>query len=216
MLDAGYIFQFKLTLTGSFPEIWRRVLVPDECTLGDLHYVISYSFGWFRDSQHEFSRGSRVFGPRHKGAPAKREDEHKVFLLDRFRRPGQDMRYTYTLRDEWHVDVLFEGKQVPVPRGHYPCCIAGANDGPPDGIGGISRHNQFVEAFHNPDAWETLCAEAGPADWQFDFEPTYLDIGDINGALGLIFPVDERNQREDSLDLPARNSVKLGAMSRKH
>ena len=129
MIDPGNIFLLKLTVTDSFPEIWRRVLVPDECTLGDLHYVISYAFGWFDDSEHEFSQDN------------------------------------------------------------YPCCIAGNNDGPPDGIGGISRHNEVVKAFANPDAWKALLAEVGwPAWMQRGFEPTYLDIGDINGALGLIFP----------------------------
>jgi hypothetical protein len=39
-----------------------------------------------------------------------------------------------------------------VPHGHYPCCIAGNNDGPPDGVGGISRHNEVVKAFGNPEA----------------------------------------------------------------
>ena len=47
IIEPGMIFDFRLTLTNSFPEIWRRVLVPEECTLSDLHYVISYSFGWF-------------------------------------------------------------------------------------------------------------------------------------------------------------------------
>jgi len=168
MLDAENIFQFKLTLTDAFPEVWRRILVPDECTLGDLHYVISYSFCWFQDSEHEFSQGSRVFGPKSQRAPGAREDEHRVLLLDLFKGPCHDVRYVYRLRDEWRVDVVFEGEQAPVPRGHYPCCIAGANDGPPDGVGGI-----------------------GPCDWQFGFEPTYLDIGDINGALSLIFPASE-------------------------
>ena len=42
MTEPENIFAFKLTLTDSFPEIWRRVLVPDECTLSDLHYMISY------------------------------------------------------------------------------------------------------------------------------------------------------------------------------
>jgi hypothetical protein len=79
MLDAENIFQFKLTLTDSFPEVWRRILVPDECTLGDLHYVISYSFCWFQDSEHEFSQGSRLFGPKGNRAPGKLEDEHEVF-----------------------------------------------------------------------------------------------------------------------------------------
>jgi hypothetical protein len=193
MLRPENIFQFKLTLTDSVPEIWRRVLVPDECTLGDLHYVISYAFCWFDDSEHEFSHGSRVLGPKSKGAPAEREDEHEVLLLDFFKRPGDDIRYVLSLRDDWSIDVQLEGEQAPVPRGHYPCCIAGANDSPPDGVGGVSRHNEVVQAFHNPDAWKALCDEVGPVDWQFAFEPTYLDIGDINCALGLIFRVDEED-----------------------
>ena len=192
MLDADNIFQFKLTLTGSFPEVWRRILVPDECSLGDLHYVISYSFCWFQDSEHEFSQGSRVFGP--KGQPRVREDEHKVFLLDLFKRPGHDIRYVYRLRDEWRVEVVFEGEQAPVPLGHYPCCIAGANDGPPVGVGGIGRYNEVVLAFQDADTWKAMCAELGPCDWQLGFEPTYLAIGDINGALSLIFPASEAAQ----------------------
>ena len=202
MLDAGNIFQFKLTLTDSFPEVWRRILVPDECTLGDLHYVISYSFCWFQDSAHEFSQGSRVFGPlvervvgvKGQRAPGVHEDEHRALLLDLFRRPGHDMRYVYRLRDEWRVEVVFEGEQAPVPRGDYPCCIAGANDGPPDGVGGVGRYNEVVEAFHDAEAWKALCAKLGPCEWQLGFEPTYLDIGDINGALSLIFPASEAAQ----------------------
>jgi hypothetical protein len=194
MLDADNIFQFKLTLTDSFPEVWRRILVPDECTLGDLHYVISYSFCWFQDSEHEFSQGSRLFGPKDNRAPGKLEDEHQVFLLNLFKRPGHDMRYVYRLCDEWRVEVVFEGEQAPVPRGHYPCCIAGANNGPPDGVGGVGRYNEVVEAFHNAEAWKALCAKLGPCDWQLGFEPTYLAIGDINGALSLIFPASEAAQ----------------------
>jgi hypothetical protein len=188
MIDPSNILQFKLTLTDSFPEIWRRVLVPDECTLGDLHYVISYAFGWFEDSEHEFSQGEVTYGPKGKGSAADRDDEHKVFLTRLFRRPGHSIRYAYSLLDEWHVHIELEGEQAPVPRGHYPCCIAGNNDGPPDGVGGISRHNEVVKAFGNPEAWKALLAEVGWPGWmQRGFEPTYLDIGDINGALGLIF-----------------------------
>ena len=191
MLDAENIFQFKLTLTDSFPEVWRRILVPDECTLGDPHYVISYSFSWFDDSEHEFSQGSRLFGPKGQRAPAAREDEHRVLLLDLFRRPGHDMRYAYRLRDEWRVEVLFDGEQAPVPLGNYPCCIAGANSGPPDGVGGVARYNEVVKAFQDRGAWNALCTKLGPCDWQLGFEPTYLAIGDINGALSGIFPASE-------------------------
>ncbi|MEM7437755.1 MAG: plasmid pRiA4b ORF-3 family protein [Myxococcota bacterium] len=187
MSDAGNIFQLKLTLTNSFPKVWRRVLVPDGCTLSDLHYVISYSFGWFQDAEHEFSRGSRVFGSILKPPARPREDDNEAFLVDVFKRPGTNMRYVYQSRDEWRVQVVYEGDQAPVPRGEYPCCIAGENDGPPDGVGGIHQYNEAVHAANNADAWAALCARLGPSEWQLAFEPTYLDIGDINCSLGLIF-----------------------------
>ena len=126
MIDPSNILQFKLTLTDSFPEIWRRILVPDECTLGDLHYVISYAFGWFEDSEHEFSQR-------------------------------------------------------------------------------ISRHNEVVKAFGNPEAWKALLAEVGWPGWmQRGFEPTYFDIGDINGALGLIFPA--HDDADGSLQINRRHA----------
>lgn len=84
--------------------------------------------------------------------------------------------------------------RTPGPRGEYPCCIAGANDGPPDGVGGIARYNEVVEAFHDPGAWKALCAKLGPCDWQLGFEPTYLGIGDINGSLNFIFHTSEAAQ----------------------
>ncbi|MGB5191809.1 MAG: plasmid pRiA4b ORF-3 family protein [Polyangiales bacterium] len=189
MIEPGTIFDFRLTLTNSFPEIWRRVLVPEECTLSDLHYVISFSFGWFDDSTHEFTQGSRAFGPKSSQAPDEREDETKVFLLDLFRRPGHDIRYVYERHDRWQVEVVLDGMQAPVPRGNYPCCIEGNNDGPPDGVGGVTRYNQLVGLIEDPAARRALapgCEAVGCSD----FEPTYFDIGDLNGALGLIFPPD--------------------------
>ena len=186
MLIDGDIFQFKLTLTDSSPEIWRRVLVPDECTLSDLHYLISYSFGWFDDSEHEFPDGSRLFAPRSKDGRAGPADEHKAVLLDLFRHSGDKTHYVCHRRDSWCVDVVFEGAQAPVPNGRYPCCIAGANDRPCDGVGGISQYNELVRLVDDPAARRAIAPNCNEVGWS-DFVPTYLDIGDINGALGLIF-----------------------------
>lgn len=190
MIEPGTIFDFRLTLTNSFPEIWRRVLVPEECTLGDLHYVISYSFGWFDDSTHEFTQGSRAFGPKSGRAPVDWEDESKVLLYDLFRRPGHDIHYVYERHDRWPVDVTLIGIQAPVPRGSYPCCIEGNNDGPPDGVGGISRYNQLVGLVDNPAARRALAPGSNQVGCS-GFEPTYFDIGDLNASLGLIFHPDD-------------------------
>ena len=42
------IYQLKITLKDIKPPIWRRVLVPDNFLLGDLHIVIQQVMGWQR------------------------------------------------------------------------------------------------------------------------------------------------------------------------
>lgn len=40
------VFQIKVTLEGSRPPIWRRLLVRSDITLGHLHRAIQVAFGW--------------------------------------------------------------------------------------------------------------------------------------------------------------------------
>ncbi len=44
MSDTETILQLKLTLADSVPEVWRRVQVPSDFTLGDVHYVIDPTY----------------------------------------------------------------------------------------------------------------------------------------------------------------------------
>jgi hypothetical protein len=44
--DADAILQVKVWLTGISPMVWRRVLVPANFTLRELHGVIQVAIGW--------------------------------------------------------------------------------------------------------------------------------------------------------------------------
>jgi len=44
--DAAAILQVKVWLTGISPMVWRRVLVPANFTLRELHGVIQVAMGW--------------------------------------------------------------------------------------------------------------------------------------------------------------------------
>ena len=46
--------QLVITLVGSEPPIWRRVIVPERMTFADLHRVIQFSMGWRNSHLHHF------------------------------------------------------------------------------------------------------------------------------------------------------------------
>src|SRR5229473_63323 len=56
------IYQIKVTLLGTNPPIWRRLLVPADVTLAQLHDVLQAAMGWEDGHMHEFSIGQRRFG----------------------------------------------------------------------------------------------------------------------------------------------------------
>jgi Plasmid pRiA4b ORF-3-like protein len=56
------VFQLKVTLLGTMPPIWRRLLVSADLTLAQLHDVLQAAMGWQDCHMHEFSAGHRRFG----------------------------------------------------------------------------------------------------------------------------------------------------------
>ena len=59
---APEIYQLKVTLLGTSPPIWRRLLVPANITLAQLHDVLQTAMGWEDGHMHEFSVGQRRIG----------------------------------------------------------------------------------------------------------------------------------------------------------
>ena len=55
-VSASTIFQFKITLKGIEPPIWRRIQVKD-CTLDKLHEHIQTAMGWTNSHLHQFKIG---------------------------------------------------------------------------------------------------------------------------------------------------------------
>jgi hypothetical protein len=56
------IYQLKVTLLGTSPPIWRRLLAPADVTLAQLHDVLQAAMGWEDGHMHEFSIGQRRIG----------------------------------------------------------------------------------------------------------------------------------------------------------
>jgi len=62
MTASKNIYQLKVTLDDSKPPIWRRLLVPGNINLFELHAIIQLSMGWTNSHLHMFRIGEEVYG----------------------------------------------------------------------------------------------------------------------------------------------------------
>ena len=51
------IITLKVTLRGTKPPVWRRLVMPGTMTLGDLHRAIQAAMGWHDGHLHAFDIG---------------------------------------------------------------------------------------------------------------------------------------------------------------
>lgn len=148
------IYQIKVTLLGSRPPIWRRLLVPAELTLARLHDVLQSAMGWENSHLHEFRIGGRRFGVpdpdvRLMGGTGS-INELKVRLSDVLGKAGAKAEYTYDFGDSWEHSILVEKQRPSEPGLDYPICTDGKRHAPPEDCGGLGGYYNLLEAIHDP------------------------------------------------------------------
>ena len=132
--DKTRIFQLKIQLRQVRPPVWRRVLVPGEITLAELHDVIQTAMGWSDSHLHEFEvDGTRYGVPDPDWGFDEVADESRVKLI-RVTQQGAQLRYAYDFGDGWEHDVSVEKVLGRQPGSSYPCCVAGRRACPPEDV----------------------------------------------------------------------------------
>jgi hypothetical protein len=121
------ICQLKVTLRHVRPACWRRVLVPADATLGDLHEVIRVAFAWGTDHLHMFAIGRRRYGD--PGFDFE-YDEEETTLSAAFASTRKAITYVYDLGDHWEHEIVLEKAVEPDPSATYPHCVDGRGDAP--------------------------------------------------------------------------------------
>ncbi len=177
------IYQLKITLLGTNPPIWRRLLVPSDMTLAQLHNVLQAAMGWDDGHMHEFAVGQRRFGrpdPEDQlmGVPPV-ENERTVPLSGILARVGSKAIYTYDFGDSWDHSIVLE-KRLPVdPNMTYPVCTEGQLACPPEDCGGIPGYYDLVEALADPahERHEEMI------EWIGDFDPQAFSVDKVNQSL---------------------------------
>ena len=75
------VYQFKITLLGINPAIWRRIQVHSDYTFWDLHVAIQSAMGWYDYHLHEFVVKDLIHGEEESiGIPEDEEDPYTELL----------------------------------------------------------------------------------------------------------------------------------------
>jgi len=150
------LYQFKITLKGIKPPIWRRIQTSD-CTLDKLHDRIQTALGWTNSHLHHFRINEELYGDPRLMEENFDEFGYKDSTVTRLSRimPKSGKRfhfeYEYDFGDSWWHEVLFEGCLRADPGQWYPLCLEGERACPPEDVGGTSRYKAFLKAIADAD-----------------------------------------------------------------
>jgi hypothetical protein len=172
---AERVYQFKISLIGTEPPIWRRIQVPETYTFWDLHVAIQDAMGWKDSHLHEFRVKDPSLGLTEViGIPVEEADKDwKVHpgwerkIADYFPAVGDTAEYLYDPGDNWWHTLVLE-EIAPRQEGQrYPQCQEGKRACPPEDCGGIEGFHDFLEAalvVGHQDRSETLTWVGGKFD----------------------------------------------------
>ena len=179
---AKGIISLKVTLRGSKPPIWRRLLMPGTATLGDLHMAIQVTMGWEESHLHDFRVGQVRYGD-----PSNTDDviDENRMTLNRMVESGVSrFTYMYDFGDDWEHNILIEKTPPSAAGKSVPACVAGKRNCPPEDCGGIWGYQDMLEILANPahpDHQERL-------EWVGDdFDPEWFSVEEADVTLAGCF-----------------------------
>ena len=170
------IFQFRLSLDGIKPPIWRRILVPADFTLSQLHRVIQAVMDWKDYHLHEFNVAGRVYGIPDPDGDLEFIDDRRVHLRDLRLSTRSRIRYIYDFGDEWTHELRLEEVLQSDSDDIGALCIGGEFSAPPEDVGGIFAYEEFLEALSDANHEQHKDAK----EWIGDFDPANFSIEEAN------------------------------------
>jgi hypothetical protein len=140
--------EMLVTLQGTEPPVWRRVVVPVDLTLDRLHLVIQGAMGWTDSHLHVFRCRGKLYGPVGLDIDEDTWDE-SMMSVGEAAEVGCRFGYQYDFGDDWTHDVevvrTLPGYDRPTPH-----VLAGQRACPPEDSGGVVGHADLCAALANP------------------------------------------------------------------
>ncbi|MDR1964237.1 MAG: plasmid pRiA4b ORF-3 family protein, partial [Planctomycetaceae bacterium] len=144
--------KLKISLKNVEPSIWRRIVVPNNLTLEDLHEVLQVVMGWENAHLYEFIIGNKqtarhfscsmemgdsfgMFDPDDDG-----QEDAADFDLTFLTQKGTKFLYVYDFGDSWEHEIVVENPNYNYSGDPPVFVLAGERNCPPEDCGGIGGY----------------------------------------------------------------------------
>lgn len=182
---AGDIARLRVEIDEVTPAVIRRVEVPLDIRLDDLHFVLQIAIGW--QNCHPFEFRLDGGGANNRWGLVDKDDpessplpaEHAT-LADLLGRGGNTFHYDYVYGEDWTHTVELEAIAPAELTAHYPRLIEASGRCPPADIGGAMGYETFLRAISDP----LHLNHEGFRDWDDpDFDPHVVDEAALRANL---------------------------------
>ena len=176
-------YQLKITIKGSKPPIWRRVVVPEQFTFCQLHQAIQGAFGWCDYHLHKFEFKKPGLLIRETWEEDDLAESCGCDVLEEGTQIGtlitENPRfiYTYDFGDAWEHQILME-KEVEYEYS-YPQVLKYKGDNIPEDCGGIGGYYDLLDKLDDPEAEDHDLME----EWACQQGMGEYDLDEVNANL---------------------------------
>ncbi len=178
------LYTFEARLADIEPPIRRRLVVPGNRSLAELHTILQDAFGWTDSHLHLFRFRDKAFGLPSPDDYEPLIDEHEVRLDELSLRVRSKIEYVYDYGDDWEHELVVVATRKATPGEDVaPSCLEAERASPPEDCGGFPGYEELLEALATPED-ERDEDESSLVEWAGGWDAESLDLLAINKALG--------------------------------
>jgi len=172
------VYVVKVTLLGTRPPVWRRILVPRDITLQHLHRTLQTVMGWTNSHLHQFVVQRQTFSDPRSRVGTKVANENRTRLGELIWTVGASLLYEYDFGDGWQHKLLLQ-EVLTGDESFQQICVAGKQCCPPEDCGGPRGFAELLNALRdaNHPGHEEVC------EWLGDYVPESFSADEINRRL---------------------------------
>jgi Plasmid pRiA4b ORF-3-like protein len=172
------VYVVKVTLLGTRPPVWRRILVPRDITLQNLHRTLQTVMGWTNSHLHQFVLQREGLSDTRSRGETKVANENGTRLGELIWAVGASLLYEYDFGDGWQHELLLE-ELLTGDESFQQICVAGKRCCPPEDCGGPQGFAELLNTLGdaNHPGHEEVC------EWLGDFVPEFFSADEINRRL---------------------------------